>query len=104
MLLCKAEHADKVDRSVFPGLQGGPHMHTVTAIASLWRKRITPEFVAYAKQIVANAKKAFRKLMNALQALIRRTDNHLILIDLRNKGIPARNSPRHWTERARNKL
>ena len=56
MLLCKAEHADKVDKAVFPGLQGGPHMHTITAIAVALAEADTPEFVAYAKQIVKNAK------------------------------------------------
>src|SRR5512140_1172403 len=63
MLLCKAEHADKVDRSVFPGVQGGPHMHTVTAIAVALAEADTPEFIAYAKQIVANAKRLSEKLM-----------------------------------------
>ncbi len=61
--LCKAEHADKVDKAVFPGLQGGPHMHTLTAIAVAQAEADTPEFVAYAKQIVANAKAMAEKLM-----------------------------------------
>ena len=91
MLLCKAEHADKVDRSVFPGLQGGPHMHTVTAIAVALAEADTPEFVAYAKQIVANAKRLSEKLMeHGFKLSSDGTDNHLILIDLRNKGIPGK--------------
>ncbi|MBN1392624.1 MAG: serine hydroxymethyltransferase, partial [Sedimentisphaerales bacterium] len=56
MLLCKAEYAGKVDKSVFPGMQGGPHMHTITAIAVALAEADTLEFVAYAKQIVKNAK------------------------------------------------
>jgi glycine hydroxymethyltransferase len=91
MLLCKAEYADKVDRSVFPGLQGGPHMHTVTAIAVALAEADTPEFAAYAKQIVANAKRLAEKLMeHGFKLSSDGTDNHLILIDLRNKGIPGK--------------
>ena len=88
MLLCKAEHAEKVDRAVFPGLQGGPHMHTLTAIAVAMAEADTPEFVAYAKQIVKNAKALAEKLLEyGFNLSSGGTDNHLILIDLRNKNI-----------------
>jgi len=91
MLLCKAEHADKVDKAVFPGLQGGPHMHTLTAIAVALAEADTPEFVAYAKQIVKNAKALAWKLMEfGFKLMSDGTDNHLILIDLRNKKLPGR--------------
>ncbi len=91
MLLCKAEHADKVDRAVFPGLQGGPHMHTLTAVAVALAEADTPEFVAYAKQIVKNAKALAEKLLEyGFNLVSGGTDNHLILIDLRNKGIPGK--------------
>jgi glycine hydroxymethyltransferase len=91
MLLCKAEHADKVDRAVFPGLQGGPHMHTLTAIAVALAEADTPEFVEYAKQIVKNAKAMAEKLLEyGFNLVSGGTDNHLILIDLRNKGIPGK--------------
>jgi glycine hydroxymethyltransferase len=91
MLLCRAEHADKVDRAVFPGLQGGPHMHTLTAIAVALAEADTPEFVNYAKQIVKNAKALSEKLMECGFNLVSGgTDNHLMLIDLRNKGIPGK--------------
>ncbi len=91
MLLCKAEHADKVDRAVFPGLQGGPHMHTLTAVAVALAEADTPEFVAYAVQIVKNAKALAEKLLEyGFNLVSGGTDNHLILIDLRNKGIPGR--------------
>ena len=91
MLLCKAEHADKVDRAVFPGLQGGPHMHTLTAIAVAMAEADTPEFVAYASQIVKNAKALAEKLLEyGFDLVSGGTDNHLILIDLRNKGIPGK--------------
>jgi glycine hydroxymethyltransferase len=91
MLLCKAEHADKVDKSVFPGLQGGPHMHTVTGIAVALGEADTPEFVAYAKQIVKNAKAMAEKLLEfGFNLVSGGTDNHLMLIDLRNKNIPGK--------------
>jgi glycine hydroxymethyltransferase len=91
MLLCKEEHAKKVDKAVFPGLQGGPHMHTMTAIAVAMAEADTPEFVAYAKQIVENAKALAEKLLEyGFDLVTGGTDNHLILIDLRNKNIPGK--------------
>ncbi len=91
MLLCRAEHADRVDRAVFPGLQGGPHMHTLTAVAVALAEADTPEFVAYARQIVKNAKALAEKLLEyGFNLVSGGTDNHLMLIDLRNKGIPGR--------------
>jgi glycine hydroxymethyltransferase len=91
MLLCKAEHADKVDRAVFPGLQGGPHMHTITAIAVAMAEADTPEFIAYATQIVKNAKALANKLLEyGFNLVTGGTDNHLMLIDLRNKQIPGK--------------
>jgi len=91
MLLCKKEHAEKVDRAVFPGLQGGPHMHTLTAIAVALAEADTPEFVAYAKQIVKNARALAEKLLEyGFNLVTGGTDNHLILIDLRNKNVPGK--------------
>ncbi len=91
MLLCKADHAQKVDKSVFPGLQGGPHMHTLTAIAVAMAEADTPEFVAYAKQIVKNSKALAEKLLEyGFNLVTGGSDNHLILIDLRNKAVPGR--------------
>jgi glycine hydroxymethyltransferase len=91
MLLCKQEHAKNVDKAVFPGLQGGPHMHTLTAIAVAMAEADTPEFVAYAKQIVKNAKALAKKLREyGFNLVTGGTDNHLILIDLRNKKIPGK--------------
>jgi glycine hydroxymethyltransferase len=91
MLLCRAEHAAAVDRAVFPGLQGGPHMHTITAVAVALAEADTPEFIAYAKQIVSNAKALAEKLLEyGFKLMSGGTDNHLILIDLRNKNIPGK--------------
>jgi glycine hydroxymethyltransferase len=88
MLLCKKEHAENVDKAVFPGLQGGPHMHTLTAIAVAMAEADTPEFVAYAKQIVKNAKALAERLLEyGFNLVSGGTDNHLILVDLRNKNV-----------------
>ena len=91
MLLSKSEHANNVDKAVFPGLQGGPHMHTVTAIAVAMAEADTTEFVAYAQQIIKNAKALAEKLLEyGFDLVTGGTDNHLILIDLRNKNIPGK--------------
>ncbi|MBN2440991.1 MAG: serine hydroxymethyltransferase [Spirochaetales bacterium] len=91
MLLCKEEHAAVVNKTVFPGQQGGPHMHTITAIAVALAEADTVEFIEYAKQIVKNAKRLAEKLMEyGFNLVSGGTDNHLILIDLRNKGIPGK--------------
>ena len=91
MLLARAEHASKVDRSVFPGLQGGPHMHTLTALAVALAEADTPEFIQYAKQIVKNAKRLAEKLMGyGFDLVTGGTDNHLLLIDLRKRAIPGK--------------
>ena len=91
MLLCKALHAKNIDGAVFPGLQGGPHMHTLTALAVALAEADTPEFVQYAKQIVKNAKRLGERLLEyGFNLVSGGTDNHLILIDLRNKDIPGK--------------
>lgn len=88
MLLCKAEYAKAIDKAVFPGLQGGPHMHTLTAIAVALAEADTPEFIQYAKQVIKNAKRLAEKLMEyGFDLVSGGTDNHLMLIDLRSKGV-----------------
>ncbi|RFS84054.1 serine hydroxymethyltransferase [Actinomadura spongiicola] len=88
MVMSTAEHAKAVDKAVFPGLQGGPHNHTTAAIAVALREAAQPDFAAYARQVVANAKALAAALLDRGYDLISGgTDNHLILIDLTNKGI-----------------
>jgi glycine hydroxymethyltransferase len=88
LLLAKEEHARKLDQAVFPGLQGGPHMHTMTGIAVALAEADTGEFLSYARQIVANARALAASLMeHGFDLVTGGTDNHLILIDLRSKGI-----------------
>jgi glycine hydroxymethyltransferase len=73
---------------VFPGLQGGPHNHTTAAIAVALKEAATPDFSRYAHQVVANAKALAGALLERGYDLISGgTDNHLILIDLTNKGV-----------------
>ncbi|MGD0796706.1 MAG: serine hydroxymethyltransferase [Acidobacteriaceae bacterium] len=88
MILCRQEFAASVDRSVFPGQQGGPLMHIVAAKAVALREALQPEFAVYARQVVANAK----VLADALAAegfriISGGTDTHLILVDVFQKGI-----------------
>ena len=91
LLLCKSEHAANLDRAVFPGLQGGPHMHTIAGIAVALAEADTTEFLAYAQQIVKNAKALADKLMeHGFDLVSGGTDNHLILIDLRTKNTPGK--------------
>jgi glycine hydroxymethyltransferase len=88
MIMSDAEHAKAVDRAVFPGLQGGPHNHTTAAIAVALREAATPEFAAYAGQVVANSVALASALAARGYDLVSGgTDNHLILIDLTSKGI-----------------
>jgi len=88
LILCKSEHAKAIDKAVFPGLQGGPHNHTTAAKAVAFKEAATPEFAAYAAQIVANAKAlAERFLERGFSLVTGGTENHLLLVDLTNKGI-----------------
>jgi glycine hydroxymethyltransferase len=88
MIMTTAEHASRVDKAVFPGLQGGPHNHTTAAIAVALREAAQPAFSDYAHQVVANAKALAAALLDRGYSLVSGgTDNHLILIDLTPQGI-----------------
>jgi glycine hydroxymethyltransferase len=88
MILCQQEFAAGVDRSVFPGQQGGPLIHIVAAKAVAFKEALQPEFAAYAKQIVANAKVLAEALAaEGYRIISGGTDTHLILIDVFQKGI-----------------
>ncbi|HEV8573358.1 MAG TPA: serine hydroxymethyltransferase [Dehalococcoidia bacterium] len=91
MILCRAEHADAIDRAVFPALQGGPHNHTTAAIGVALAEAATPEFREYGQQVVRNAKALASELLElGFDLITGGTDTHLILIDLTNKGIIAK--------------
>ncbi len=88
MVLAKEEHIAAINKAVFPGFQGGPHMHTISALAIALHEAMAPDFATYAAQIVANAKRLAEKLLEyGFDLVSGGTDNHLILMDLRNKGI-----------------
>jgi glycine hydroxymethyltransferase len=88
MILCRQEFAAGVDRSVFPGQQGGPLVHIVAAKAVAFREALQPEFAAYAQQIVANAKVLAEAMAaEGYRIISGGTDTHLILVDVFQKGI-----------------
>ena len=88
MIMAKPEHATAVDKAVFPGLQGGPHNHTTAGIAVALHEAAQPSFKEYAHQIVGNAVALASALVDRGFNLVSGgTENHLILIDLTNKGI-----------------
>lgn len=87
MIFCKEEYKDQIDRAVFPGMQGGPHEHTIAGIAVALKEAMTPEFKEYAAQIVRNTKALAETLIaEGIKLVSGGTDNHLILIDLRPFG------------------
>jgi len=78
----------KIDRAVFPGLQGGPHQHTIAGIAIALRQAASPAFKKYGQQVVKNAKTLTAELQaRGFDLITGGTDNHLFLIDLQNKKI-----------------
>jgi glycine hydroxymethyltransferase len=88
MIMCREEYAEKIDKAVFPGLQGGPHNHTTAAIAVALKEASTPEFKTYARKVVSNAKTLADELLARGFSLVSGgTDNHLILVDLTNKKV-----------------
>jgi glycine hydroxymethyltransferase len=87
-IMCNNEYAQAIDKAVFPGMQGGPLMHTITAKAVCFQEALRPSFKEYNKQIVKNAKVLAETLMNnGLRLVSGGTDNHLMLLDLTAQGI-----------------
>ncbi len=88
LALCKAEHADAVDRAVFPGTQGGPHLHSIAAKAVAFGEALQPSFKDYARKVVENAAALAEELQaGGLRLVSGGTDNHLILVDCGSVGI-----------------
>jgi glycine hydroxymethyltransferase len=88
LILCQQDLAKQVDKSIFPGIQGGPLMHVIAAKAVCFKQAMQEDFLSYQKQIKENAIALAQKLMEMDYKLVSDgTDNHLMLIDLRNKGI-----------------
>ena len=88
MILCREPHAKAIDKAIFPGTQGGPLEHVIAAKAVSFREALRPEFKQYCQAIVDNAK-ALSAALTAknFQVVSGGTDNHLMLVDLRNRGL-----------------
>ncbi|MDP4181284.1 MAG: serine hydroxymethyltransferase [Bacillota bacterium] len=88
MILCKQEFAKAVDKAVFPGIQGGPLMHVIAAKAVSFKEAMSEEFKTYQQQVVKNAATLANALMaKGLNIVSGGTDNHLMLVDLRNINV-----------------
>jgi glycine hydroxymethyltransferase len=91
LIMSKAEHAQAIDRAIMPGTQGGPFMHVIAAKAAAFHEALQPNFKTYQEQVIKNA----QAMVHALQERDYRivtggTDNHLFIVDLRNKNITGR--------------
>jgi glycine hydroxymethyltransferase len=84
----KAEHEKAINSAIFPGLQGGPLMHVIAAKAVAFKEALTPEFKAYQQQVIRNAQTVAETLtQRGLRIVSGRTESHVMLVDLRAKGI-----------------
>ncbi len=88
LILCKAEHAKAIDKAIFPGIQGGPLCHVIAAKAVCFKEDMEPSFKEYQLQIIKNAQALAEGLLKRGFDLVSHgTDNHLMLVDLRSKGV-----------------
>lgn len=93
LVLCRAAHAKDLDRSVFPGVQGGPLEHVIAAKAVAFAEAATPEFVAYQKRVVENAKALAAALTRSGFRLVSGgTDNHVMMVDVGEKGVSGKDA------------
>ncbi|MEN9809883.1 MAG: hypothetical protein RLZZ488_1450 [Pseudomonadota bacterium] len=93
LILCKAEYAKAIDKAVFPGVQGGPLMHVIGAKAVAFGEALHPSFKSYSEMIVANAKALAENLVSRGLSLVSGgTDNHLMLIDLRQSPLSGKDA------------
>ncbi|WP_246145351.1 serine hydroxymethyltransferase [Sedimentibacter saalensis] len=99
MILCKSEFAQKIDKAIFPGIQGGPLMHVIAAKAVCFKEAMEQDFNVYQQQIVNNAKTLSTELMNkGFRIVSGGTDNHLMLLDLQNKGLTGKEAEKMLDE------
>jgi glycine hydroxymethyltransferase len=96
LILCRREHAEAIDRSVFPGLQGGPHMNQIAGVAVALGKALEPGFREYGAQVLRNAKALAQALLARGAALVTGgTDNHMLVLDtVKGYGIDGRRAER----------
>src|SRR5262245_1765999 len=94
-VLCKKEWAQKIDKAVFPGMQGGPLMHVIAAKAIAFGEALHKDFRAYAAQMVANARTVAHELQRrGIRLVSGGTDNHLLLVDVASRGLTGKNAER----------
>ena len=95
LILCKAEHQEKVDKTNFPGTQGGPFMHAIAAKAVCFKEAMSDEFKVYQRQVVANAKMLAQQFVeNGFDVVSGGTDTHLFLLDLSPRGLTGKKAER----------
>ncbi len=88
LILAQADHGDRLNKQIFPGIQGGPLMHVIAAKAVAFKEALTPDFAKYQLNVVKNARAMAERLMEkGLTVISGGTDNHMILIDLRNLDV-----------------
>ena len=88
MIMCKEEYAKAIDKSIFPGIQGGPLMHVIAAKAVAFGEALQPEFKEYAKQVIVNAQTLAKALQQEGFTIVSGgTDTHVLLVDLRTVGL-----------------
>jgi len=93
MIMCKAEYARAIDRMVFPGIQGGPLVHVIAAKAVAFKEAMNSEFKDYQIKVIKNAKKLAEELIKGgFKVISGGTDNHMMLVDLTNKGITGKDA------------
>ncbi len=93
VIMCKAKFAEIIDKTTFPGMQGGPLEHVIAAKAVCFREALTDEFKEYQKRVLENAKTLAEELKSLGYRLVANgTDTHLMLVDLRNKGVTGRDA------------
>ena len=99
VIMCKEEYAKQIDKAVFPGTQGGPLMHIIAAKAVAFKEALSPEFKAYQRQVVLNAAAmADEFTKNGIRLVSGGTDNHLMLLDLRDTGVTGKELERMLDE------
>lgn len=99
MIMCKEEYAKAIDKAIFPGLQGGPLMHVIAGKAVCFKEALSDEFKAYQQQVVKNAKALSEALIKeGFNLITGGTDNHLMLVDLRNMDITGKEAEKRLDE------
>jgi glycine hydroxymethyltransferase len=92
-IICKEKYTKEIDKSIFPGIQGGPLMHVIAAKAVCFKEAMSEEFAEYQKRVLENAQTLAKGLMDRGFKLVSNgTDNHLMLVDLTNKGITGKDA------------